>query len=131
MIRDLIKATCRRHGKEGYMGAALALVGQMKNKELLRVGDLRQLQEWVPPIIVALARGLAISRGLPRLPAGQALADVEEGKVSGPAGIRAIERGLLEMDRVAERAESGKPEKERRSHTRDAMRYGPGEVDTK
>jgi len=105
MIRDLIKAGCRRHGQEGYTGAALAVVGQMANKELLQVDELRQLQEWVPPVVVALSRGLAISRGLRRLPPGQALADVQEGKVSGPAGIRAIERGLRELDREAKALE--------------------------
>lgn len=104
MIRELIKATCRRHGQEGYMGAALALVGQMANKELLRIDELRQLGEWVPPVIVALSRGLAISRGLRRLPPGQALAEVQDGTISGPAGIRAIERGLLELDRAPEEA---------------------------
>lgn len=58
MICDLIKATCRRHGQEGHIGSALALVGQMANKEFLQVDELRQLGEWVPPVIVALARGL-------------------------------------------------------------------------
>lgn len=104
MIHDLIKATCRRHGNDAHVGAAMALVGWIGRQDLLLVGDLRQLQEWVPPVIAALARGLALSRGLPRLPAGQALADVEEGLVSGPAGIRAIERGLCDLDRAAEEA---------------------------
>ena len=104
MIRDLIKAACRLHGHESYTWVAQELVKQMKNKELLRADDLRQLGEWIPSIIVALSRGLAISRGLRRLPPGQALAEVEEGIISGPAGIRAIERGLLEMDKAAEEA---------------------------
>lgn len=100
MIRDLIKATCRRHGQEGYMGAALALVGQMANKELLRVDELRQLGEWVPPVIVALARGLSISRGH-RVSPRRALDEVQTHMISGPAGIRAIERGLLYLDKAA------------------------------
>lgn len=100
MIRDLIKAVCRLHGQEGYMGAALALVGQMKNKEHLRVDELRQLGEWVPPVIVALARGLSISSGK-RVSPRQALDKVQTHAISGPAGIRAIERGLLRMDREA------------------------------
>ncbi len=103
MIRDLIKAACRLHGQERYILAALALVDQMKNTEHMQVVDLRQLQEWIPSIIVALSRGLAISRdrGEKRLVLGQALAEVHAGMISGPAGIRAIERGLLEMDTEA------------------------------
>lgn len=74
---------------------------QIANKETLRLQELRQLQEWVPKAIEALAIGLSAARpGEPAVLPPVAMWKAEQGLVAGLAGLHAINEGLRLLGRA-------------------------------